>query len=260
MTGAHDVPLLQHSVRLTRLVRCGDDGSGEVRLDRGSDGRHEVLVRHRGDRWYLHDIAGHRDSEQVRRGDRNAPHARIIGRWPLAAETRSEDVKKHARSILGGRRGADQRVQAENQDEAVSQIESRETYGAILLSENPGDAPQVLTAPAGSAVAAQLLTGVAPQLQAQLVQQAAATGKDASTMQVTVTPVVSLTDTDPTGAGIAAASFPIAIGGMIGGVVISLLVVGPVRRLAAVSGFAVAAGLVLAFIMQTWFQYLQGSF
>lgn len=151
-------------------------------------------------------------------------------------------------------------VEAADRDEAVAQIESRETYGAIVLGDNPADAPEVLTAPAGSAVAAQLLTGVATQLQAQMAEQVAAAGGDASTVKVAVTPVVPLSGSDPTGAGLAAASFPLAIGGMLGGVLISLLVVGAVRRLAAVGAFAVAAGLILAFIMQTWFHYLQGDF
>lgn len=156
--------------------------------------------------------------------------------------------------------GAFDFAEAADRDEAVSQIESRETYGAIILGDSAADAPEVLTAPAGSAVAAQLLTGAATQLQAQLAQQVAAGGGDAASVKVTVTQVVPLADTDTTGAGLAAASFPLAIGGMLGGVLISLLVVGAVRRLAAVGGFAVASGLILAFIMQTWFQYLQGDF
>ncbi|MCO0634302.1 hypothetical protein NGH33_10250, partial [Micrococcus yunnanensis] len=138
-------------------------------------------------------------------------------------------------------------------DEAVGTMESREAYGASVLGDNPADAPEVLPAPAGSAVAAQLRTGVATQLQAQMAEQVAAAGGDASTVKVAVTPVVPLSGSDPTGAGLAAASFPPAIGGMLGGVLISLLVVGAVRGLAAVGAVDVAAGLILAFIMQNGF-------
>lgn len=48
--------------------------------------------------------------------------------------------------------------------DAVSRIESRELYGAILL----GDEPEVLIATAASPVAAQALRGVATQLQLQI--------------------------------------------------------------------------------------------
>ena len=150
-------------------------------------------------------------------------------------------------------------VEATDRDAAVSQIEKRETYGAIVLAAPPA-MPEVLTAPAGSAVATQMLTGVAAQLKAQLAQQVAAAGGDASAVQIAVTPIVPLADSDPTGSGLAAASFPLMIGGMLGGVLVSLLVVGAARRLAALAGFAVAAGLVLTFILQTWFEYLPGDF
>jgi hypothetical protein len=76
----------------------------------------------------------------------------------------------------------------------------------------PGTAPEVLTAPAGSAAATQILNGVATQLQTQLSQQIIAAGGDPSSVQVKVTPVVPLSEDDPTGTGLAAASFPLALG------------------------------------------------
>ncbi|MET0784726.1 MAG: hypothetical protein ABWY53_10400, partial [Leifsonia flava] len=54
--------------------------------------------------------------------------------------------------------------------------------------------------------------------------------------------------------------FPMVIGGMIGGVLISLLVTGVWRRFAALATYAVVAGLGLTAIMQTWFGILQGDF
>lgn len=167
---------------------------------------------------------------------------------PQAAVTAFEDIANAA--------GTFDFVRAGDKAEAITKIKSRETYGAIILD---AQAPEILTAPAGSAVAAQLLNGVAAQMQAQRAQQAATSGNPGAA-KVAVTAVVPLSASDPTGAGLAAASFPLTIGGMMGGVIISLLVVGPLRRLAAAAAFAVAAGLVLAFIMQTWFQYLQGDF
>lgn len=149
-------------------------------------------------------------------------------------------------------------VSAEDRADAVAQIESRETYGAIVLSADA--APEVLTAPAGSAAATQMLAGVAAQLQAMYAQQVAAAGGDPATAQLTVTPVVQLSADDPNGTGLTAASFPLTMGGMIGGILVSLLVVGTWRRITALFAFAAATGLVITLVMQTWFLYLQGEF
>ena len=74
-----------------------------------------------------------------------------------------------------------------------------------------------------------------------------------------MTDVVPLADSDPTGAGLASASFPLAIGGMLGGILLSLLVAGAVRRLVGLLVFGVAAGALAALVMQTWFGLLQGD-
>ena len=169
-------------------------------------------------------------------------------------------------------------VEIDSRDDAVSQIESRELYGAILLDE-----PEVLVATAASPVSAQALRGVATQLQAQITEatQAAliaqlqqlgaalASGQPPATPpaaggapeipEVTVTDVVPLADSDPTGAGLASASFPLAIGGMLGGILLSLLVAGAVRRLVGLLVFGVASGALAALVMQTWFGLLQGD-
>ncbi|GAA1990503.1 hypothetical protein [Microbacterium pumilum] len=167
-------------------------------------------------------------------------------------------------------------VEVSSRQDAIDQIESREIYGAILLDE-----PEVLVATAASPVAAQAPRGVATQLQSQidatvqaaLVAQLAAIGEalaagqppalppaDApgtQTPKVTVTDVVPLADSDPTGAGIAAATFPLVLGGMLGGILLSLLVAGAVRRLVALAVFGIAAGALSALILQTWFGLLQ---
>jgi len=151
--------------------------------------------------------------------------------------------------------GAIELVTAADRDAALEQILTRETYGAIVLSPS---APEVLTAPAASAASTQMLTQLGGQLQAQLQAQAAAAGAAAPT--VAITPVVPLSATDPTGTGLAGAAFPLAMGGMIGGVLVSLAVVGPVRRIAAVTAFGVGAGLVVTLVLHTWFEFLQGGF
>lgn len=150
-------------------------------------------------------------------------------------------------------------VGADDRDAAVAQIQRRETYGAIVLAAPP-QSPEVLTAPAASTAVAQQLNGLAAQLQAQLAQQVAAAGGDASRATVTVTPVVALSPDDPNGTGLTAAAFPLTMGGMLGGIVISLVVVGVIRRLVSLGGFAVAGGIVLSLILHTWFGFVPGDF
>ncbi|MBN9612757.1 MAG: hypothetical protein J0H64_04755 [Actinobacteria bacterium] len=137
---------------------------------------------------------------------------------------------------------------------AVTEIEQREVYGAIVL----GPKPEVLTASAASPAVSQLLTAMSAQLQAQLAQQAAANGTPAPT--VTTTDVVPLLDADPRGAGIVAAAFPLVIGGMLGGIAISLSVHGARRRALALLVYSAVAGLAVAGVMQGWFGVLAGNY
>ena len=170
--------------------------------------------------------------------------------------------------------------EVESHDDAVSQIESRELYGAILL----GDEPEVLIATAASPVAAQALRGVATQLQSQIDTAAktaltdqltaivgalkagqmpplpdGAAGAPPAIPTVTVTDVVPLADGDSAGSGLAASVFPMVLGGMLGGILLTLLVQGVVRRLVGLVVFGLAAGALIALVMQTWFGILTGD-
>lgn len=106
------------------------------------------------------------------------------------------------------------------------------------------------------------------------VTQAEAQAKDAATMArdaaaavptagttagVKVTDIVPLSTSDPRGAGLAVAGLPLAMGGMIGGVLIALLLVGAQRRMVAIAGYAIVGGVLLAAVLQGWFHFLQGS-
>jgi hypothetical protein len=151
-------------------------------------------------------------------------------------------------------------VVMDDRDAAVAAIETREVYGAVILSEEP----EVLTASAGSPVVAQLLTGLAQQIQAQAnaaaAAQAEAAGVPAPNITVTVTDVVPLADTDPRGAGLIAAIFPLVLGGMLGGIAITVALVGVWRRVIALAIYVVIAGFGVAAIMQGWFGVLQGDY
>lgn len=140
--------------------------------------------------------------------------------------------------------GAFDVVSATDRAAAVDLIETREVYGAVVL----GAQPEILVASAGSPIVAQQLTALAPSLQAQ-------TGT-----AVPVTDVVPLTDGDPRGAILGALTFPLVIGGMIGGIAISLLVVGVWRRVAAVAAYSALGGLAVAGVLQGWFGALAGSY
>lgn len=124
-----------------------------------------------------------------------------------------------------------------DRETAVEQIQSRDVYGAIVL----GPTPEVLTASANGTVVSQMFTGVA------------------SSLGTTATDIVPLASTDSRGAGLSAMGFPLVIGGIIGGVIISMTVVGVWRRLLATAVYGVGAGIVVVLITQSWFGILQGA-
>lgn len=163
--------------------------------------------------------------------------------------------------------------------DAVARIKERTLYGAVLL----GDTPEVLVATAAGPAPAQALRAVAAKLQSQIdasaqsaliaqltaISQALASGQrptlpDAGSAPravptVHVTDVVPVAAGDPTGAGLAAAAFPLVLGGMLGGIILTLRVQGAIRRLVGLAAFGVAAGVVIVTVMQTWFGILAGS-
>lgn len=149
-------------------------------------------------------------------------------------------------------------VKVADRDTAVTDIESRETLGAIVISEQ--GAPEVLTAPAGNAVATQMLNGLASQLQAQVQAQAAAAGVDPSLVTVAVTPVVPLSDNDPSGAGLMGAAFPMMFGGMIGGILISVALSSTRDKILGLLGLSTFAGLLASLVLVNWFNFLPGGY
>ncbi|WP_426977739.1 hypothetical protein ACQCSU_00945 [Pseudarthrobacter sp. O4] len=137
-------------------------------------------------------------------------------------------------------------------DAATALIRSRDAYGAVVL----GQAPEVLTASANGTVVSQVLTGVAQQLQLQINQAAPAA---AVAPKVAVTDVVPLAASDAKGTGLALAGFPMAFGGMIGGILVSLVVVGNRRRLGALALYSILAGGIIVLVMQGLYGVLQGN-
>ena len=177
--------------------------------------------------------------------------------------------------------------QASSREEAEQQIKQRETYGAIIFTEDA--APEVLTAPAANTAATQMLNGVATQLNAQIQQKALAAktealtqavqaggeqgaqaaaqleqmkvqAEQASAMEVKTTVVVPLSEGDSSGSGIAISAFPLVIGGILGGSFSALRVNGTWRRFATATLYAVIGGALTALILSTWFGFIPGDF
>ena len=159
----------------------------------------------------------------------------------------------------------------------VAGLEHRDYDGGIVV----GTSPEVLTAGAEGPAIVQVMSAVQGVLQQQTTarvrqvaetgaQDAAANGASAQqvlqalasvpAVNVKLTDVVPLASTDSRGAGISSAVVPLALGGMIGGVLISILVAGVWRRLAATVIYALAAAAVVVAVLQPWFGILQGSF
>jgi hypothetical protein len=186
----------------------------------------------------------------------------------------------------------------DDRDDVVTAIRERRAYGAIVLGTAPTDAPEVLKATAAGAAPAQLIDGLATALQTQIdaqlrsatetrlqaaqegaaaavqaavaaalagqtpqAPQAAPTPITLPTVTVQVTDLAPFSDRDPRGAGLTAAMFPLVMGGMIGGIGLTLLVKGGGgRRVVGLVVYAAAAGLVLTGVLQGLFGALQGDY
>lgn len=163
---------------------------------------------------------------------------------PVAVAGPAAAVAPVAQGLDARAPGAFDVVPAADRAAAVDLIETREVYGAVVL----GAQPEILVASGGSPIVAQQLTALAPVLAQQ-------TGS-----AVPVTDVVPLNAGDPRGAILGALTFPLVIGGMIGGIAISLLVVGVRRRVTAVTAYSALGGLAVAGVLQGWFGALAGSY
>lgn len=132
---------------------------------------------------------------------------------------------------------------------AEAAVLNREVYGAIDVSSGT---TQVIIASAASPAVAQTLQQVATAL-AQ-----ASKGTPATT--VTVRDLAALPADDPRGAGLAAGSLPLVMGGMLAAVLLTNRIRGTSRRIAGALAFAVTGGLAIAAILQFWFGSITGNY
>lgn len=206
---------------------------------------------------------------------------------PIAAVGDQEQIDQIAANAPDGMLDL---KKVDSRAEAQQLIREREVYGAFVL----GDEPEILTSTAASPPVAQQLNGIATQMQQKIDKQAISGMQDGmkkmqdamakasqapagpqgnpgdqaqapatSAMevpQVTVTDVVPLNDNDSTGAGLAIAGLPLTIGGIVGGVLTSMIVHSRRMRAVAVVAYGAIGGLALTLVLQSWFGILQGNF
>lgn len=123
---------------------------------------------------------------------------------------------------------------------AVDALEERDAYAAVLLA--PDGRAEVLVASAASPTVAQLFTGIAGEMDAE------------------VTDVVPTPADDPRGAGFGSGALPLVLSGLIVGAVAALALPSARQRIAAVVGASVLAGLALVGVSQGWLGILEGSY
>lgn len=133
----------------------------------------------------------------------------------------------------------------DSREAAVEAIQDREVYAAFVLDR---DGTETLVASAGSPAVAQLARDIGGH----------AAGPSAP--PGTVTDVVPLPEDDPRGAVFSSGALPLAIGGIVAGVVFGLVFRDRGERLVGLLGVAAAAGLALAGVLQGWLDVLGGSY
>ncbi len=133
---------------------------------------------------------------------------------------------------------------------AEAAVLDRKVYGAIDVSTGT---PQVIVATAASPVIAQTLQGIATAM-------AQASSGAPPTPAIAVRDVAALPTDDPRGAGLAAGSLPLVIGGMLAAVLLTTRVRGTTRRVTGALAFAVTGGLAMAAILQFWFGSIAGDY
>lgn len=162
---------------------------------------------------------------------------------------------------------------------AVRAIEHRDVYGAYVMPADSQQRLEVLTAPAASPAVATMLTRsassmVSGQARAMIAQMQHATPAapanpaaqktmmagllqkmDSALAGPKVTAVVPLSDDDSQGSGLAVASLPLTIGGIVGGMLLSTRLRGTWRRVLGVVIYAVVGGIIMVAVLDTWFGF-----
>lgn len=175
---------------------------------------------------------------------------------PVAITGQPQLVQQTEAAITAKSPDAIELVHVSDRRAAVSSVRRRQAVGAIVL--DPAR-PEVLTASAAGSGGQQVMSQLSDALQQQLLRQRPSS-RAAAGPRLAVTDVVPLSQDDPTGNRLAIAGLPLALGGVLGGVLLSTALAGVTGRLIGLACYAVAAGLGLAAILGPWYDALPGSY
>ncbi|GAA3598638.1 membrane protein [Kineosporia mesophila] len=176
--------------------------------------------------------------------------------WP-AARSSAHDIPI---AVAGPATAADQVIAALQQRDAgafditrvddtaaaEAAVRDRDVYGAIDVSTGT---PQVLIASAASPVIAQTLQAVGTAMSQPAGQPTTA-----------VRDLAPLPADDPRGAGLAAGSLPLVLGGMLAALLLTNRVRGASRRIVGALAYSITGGLAMAAILQFWLGSIEGSY
>ncbi len=174
------------------------------------------------------------------------PSSQLEPRQLPVAVVGPEPVTQEIAAALSGALGQDaiEVVPVASREQAVSAIEEREVYGALLPSP---EGTEVLVASAGSPAAAQLITQIGSRI-------------TSGGPPPIITDVVPLPAGDPRGAVFGTGAFPLVLGGIAAAGALSLRLRSRGTRLLGVAGVAIGAGLAFAAVLQLWLDALAGSY
>lgn len=168
-----------------------------------------------------------------------------LNRLPIAVAAPAPVMDQLAAGLNATQPGAFEVIAAQTHDDAADKIMNREAYGAFIVTE---DGHTLLIASAASPTIASALTQVAQGM-------AASQG-----VPVEVKDIAPLPTSDPKGAGLAAGALPIAVGGLLAGVALTLLVPSIGRRALAGAIFSVTAGFAMMAVLRWWTGTFDGHY
>ncbi|MBP3089400.1 ABC transporter permease [Corynebacterium sp. sy017] len=164
-------------------------------------------------------------------------------------------------------------TRVDSRAEAEEKITTRQSYGAFILPSPEQPTLEVLTAPAANKAIATMISTAGGQMHKMSVAAAMQKMQNAPAAQPvnpemlstltqsalqdpTITEVVPLTSKDQQGSGMMYAFLPLLIGGLVGGVLISLKISGIWNRVLALVVFPALEALTILLIMHNWFGLL----
>lgn len=179
--------------------------------------------------------------------------------YPIAVTgTNPQQVAMVKQALSQGTGTTFKLVDVATRDDALQKMKNREVLSALVLV---APQPEVLTASANGQATNAVALSLAANVQAKVSAFAASQPRPVNTPAPAAT--VKTTDVVPAQVAkfdIAQLALPLLLGGLVGGVFVSVIVSGRGQRLTALSVYAVCAGIAMYLILNTWFGLLPGDF